>query len=186
MISPQKSREKYGKKLTATINHSPIQVIIECENGEEFSIQKAYFVGGRAAAVKILIEGDGKTNALQDKIDELKEENEKFEKENKELEKTLHKWETAFGSDPDSFVTLWDEVEAAIQNFAKVANFRLGSNDGTNIDILCGKYEDLQTDLNSADETIGELKLENISLTREIQNLKNQLAILEKEAKVQP
>lgn len=184
MIDPQKSREKYGKKLTATINHSPIPVIIEFASGEEFPIQKAYYLGGRTAAIKILVDFEAEENNLRDKIEELEEENEKFDKENKELEKTLYKWENAFGDDVDSFVTLWDEVETAISGFARVAKFKLGSNDGNNIAMLCEKYEDLLNEREESNEIIGELKLENISLTREIQNLKNQLASLEEQAKI--
>jgi len=162
------------------INGCPIPVIVECENGKEFPVSKAYRVGGRAAAIKILISGEGKTNDLLNKIEELENEIENYEKEENGLKAVLAKWEDAFGNDPDSFATIWDEIEIAIQKFAKVANFIHGTNDGINIDILCAKYEDLLNEREESSKIIESLKIDNRSLCSTIETQDKTIAQLEK------
>ncbi len=184
MITAKQALEKGAKKLTATISNSAVQIIVEFSSGQEFEIEKAYFVNGRQPRIKLLIDCEGEENSLREKIEELEGEIENYEEENKELEKTLSKWENTFGDDPDSFEVVWLDIETAIKNFAEVAEIRLGHNDGNNINALCEKYENLLNEIKESDEVIGELKLENLATQREINNLKNKLAIIEKEAKL--
>lgn len=172
------------------INECPIPVIVEFASGQELEIEKAYRVGGRAAAIKLLIDCETEESDLRKKIEELEGEIENYQSEiqdakddKDDAEEELEKWTDNFGDDPDATKTLWDNIEESVRNFAQIAGFSLLSDDSKNIDNLCEKYQDLQIELKEADQIIGELKLENLAAQREIQNLKNKFAIIEKEAR---
>lgn len=148
-----------------SIENCPIPVIVEFANGDEAKIQKVYHVGGRASCIKILIEelpenqGDLiELSDLKSEVEQLKEENEDLEGENEDLEDELEKWTNAFGDNPESTKTLWDEIEEAVREFGQIAEINLVSNDATNIHKLQSEFEDKTQLLSDADEIIAELK----------------------------
>ncbi len=192
MLTAKQALEKGAKKITATINNSAEKIIVEFSSGQEFPIEKAYFVNGRQPAIKLLVDYEGEENSLREKIEELEGEIENYQSEiqdakddKDDAQEELEKWTDNFGDDSNATKTLWDNIEEEIREFAQTAEINLVHNDANNISNLREEYENKVQLLSEADEIIGELKLENISLTREINNLKNKLAIIEKEAKVQ-
>jgi DNA repair exonuclease SbcCD ATPase subunit len=186
-------REEAINNCLFGINECPIPVIVEFTSGQEFGIEKAYRVGGRAAAIKLLINCEAEENSLRGKIEELEREIENYESEiqdarneKDDAEEELEKWTDNFSDDLDTTKALWDNIEESVRNFAQIAGFSLLSDDSKNIDNLCEKYQDLETELKEADQIIGELKLENLAAQREIQNLKNKLAAIEKKICLSP
>jgi len=186
MTDPKKL--KAGTKLTAAINKSGLPVIIEYPDGEEFPIEKAYFVGGRAAAIKILVDHNLEKEEDIDKIEELNDQIASLESDKEDLEdckEKLDEWESAFsGCGPDDWKSNWNAIEESVSQFADVAGLRLVSSDSKNIAALQKIYESTVDDLKTADEIIGELKLENLAAKREIESLKNKLTTIKKEAKL--
>lgn len=163
------------------INGCPIPVIVEFASGEEIPIEKAYFVGGRAKAIKILVghnleseEDISKIEALNDQISSLESENEDL----KDCKEKLDEWETIYNGAPEDFKTIWDAIEESIYQFADTAGIRLQSNDSKNIAALQKIYESTVDDLKTADEIIGELKLENLAAQRKIEELEEEIACL--------
>lgn len=161
------------------INKCPIPVVAEFTSGQEFPIEKAYYVEGRAAAIKILVDCEGEENSLREKIKELEGEIENYQSEIKDAkddkddaQEELEKWTDNFGDDPDTTKTLWDNIEEEIREFAHTAEINLVHNDAKNISNLREEYEKKVQLLSEADEVIGELKLENLAAKREIANLK--------------
>ncbi len=71
----------------------PHGIVVECSNGEEFPVEKIYKVTGRGGSIKILTGGDGTTNKLLDKIDDLEDSLRLFEEENKNLKEDLEEWQ---------------------------------------------------------------------------------------------
>lgn len=175
MINPQKFREKYGQKLTATINNSPLPVLVEYPDGRENPIIKAYFVTGRTAAIKILINESledeikkGKIGDLEDEIATLNSDIEDLRGYKDELEE----WTDAFDGDAETTKNLWDAIEDSISEFADSAGLVcLEADDSKNIDKLHNLYNQSVSDLKDADEIIGELKLENLAAKRKIAEL---------------
>lgn len=178
MINPQKSKEKYGQKLTATINHSPLPVLIEYPDGREEKIEKAYFVTGRTAAIKILIDGEDERANFEYEKKDLNNQISNLEKELSDAESykdELEDWTDNFDGNPDDLKALWDSIEESIRQFASEAGMALGSNDAENINRLCKLYENSVSDLKDADEIIGELKLENLAANKRIKDLEQTL-----------
>lgn len=178
MINPQKSKEKYGQKLTATINHSPLPVLIEYPDGREEKIKKAYFVTGRTAAIKILIDGEDERANFEYEKKDLNNQISSLEKELRDAESykdELEDWTDNFDGNPDDLKALWDSIEESIRQFASEAGMALGSNDAENINRLCKLYENSVSDLKDADEIIGELKLENLAANKRIKDLEQTL-----------
>ncbi len=179
MINPQKSKEKIGQKLTATINNSPLPVLIEYPDGREDSIVKAYFVTGRTAAVKILVGNESQEKEDQRKITDLEDTITSLESDIDDLEGAkdeLEEWTNNFGDDAETTKTLWDAIEESISRFADDAGMHLTANDATNINALRDIYKISVQDLKDADEIIGELKLENLAKDKRIADLEKQLA----------
>jgi len=167
-------KEKYGIKLTATINNSPLPVLVEYPDGRENPIIKAYFVTGRTAAIKILINESledeikkGKIGDLEDEIATLNSDIEDLRGYKDELEE----WTDAFDGDAETTKNLWDAIEDSISQFADVAGMSLVANDADNIDRLCKSFELRLAELKDADEIIDELKLENLAAKRKIAEL---------------
>ena len=157
-------KEKIGQKLTATINNSPLPVLIEYPDGRENPIVKAYFVTGRTAAIKILIDDyndDG--SSKDDRIQELEDEVKDLESEIDDLKgckDELEEWEDEFPHDtPDALKSKWDAIEEAVAQFADAADMNLVNNDADNINRLQKSFELRIAELKDADEIIGELSL---------------------------
>lgn len=91
------------------------KLIVECSNGEEFSIEKVYSVSGRASAIKILVGGEGKTNKLLDKIDDLEHDLKVSEEEKETAESNLEKAE-------ENHEEYLQKIDSAIES----AEFNLG------------------------------------------------------------
>lgn len=182
MINTQKSKEKIGQKLTATINNSPIRIVVETLDGEEFPLSKAYFVGGRAAEVKILIGGQSTIAKAYGEIEYLKDTITSLESDIEDLrgyKNELEKWEDEFPHDtPDALKSKWDAIEEAVAQFADVADMILVNNDADNIDRLQKSFELRIAELKDADEIIGELKQENLAAQKRIKELEAYLELV--------
>lgn len=153
-------KDNLGKHLTLAINESVLPVLIEYPDGRESPIQKAYFITGRTAAIKILVpepkevEDNSIVRKLNDTVDELQSDLD-------DVKNDLKEWEEAFPYDtPDDLKKLWDAIEGSIEEFADYAGVALVANDSENIQKLFADYKKIQNDLNSADETIVEMRLE--------------------------
>ena len=169
-------KEKYGIKLTATINNSPLPVLIEYPDGRENPIIKAYFVTGRTAAIKILIDDyNDEGGSKDDRIQELEEEVNILESEIHDLagyKDKLEEWTDTFDGDAETTKNLWDAIEESVSQFADSAGLVcLEVDDSKNIDKLHNLYNQSVSDLKDADEIIGELKLENLAAKRKIAEL---------------
>lgn len=180
MINPKTKR---GQKLTELINKSELPVLIEYPDGRENPIAKAYFVTGRTAAIKILIndyndEGESK----DDEIEDLKDTITSLESDIEDLrgyKDELEKWEDEFPHDtPDALKSKWDAIEEAVAQFADVADMILVNNDADNIDRLQKSFELRLAELKDADEIIGELKLENLAAQKRIKELEGCLELI--------
>lgn len=95
----------------------PHGIVVECSNGEEFPVEKIYKVSGRASAIKILIGGDGTTNKLLDKIDNLEHDLKVSEEEKETAESNLEKAE-------ENHEEYLQKIDSAIES----AEFNLGIN----------------------------------------------------------
>ena len=183
MINPRKSKELYGQKLTATINNSPLPVLIEYPDGRENPIVKAYFVMGRTAAIKILIDdynddGSSKDDRIQELEDEVKGLESDLDSANGYKDE-LEEWEDEFPHDtPDELKSKWDAIEESISQFADVADISLVANDADNIRRLQTSFELRVAELKDADEIIGELKLENLAANKRIEELEGRLELI--------
>jgi len=167
-------KEKYGIKLTATINNSPLPVLIEYPDGRENPIIKAYFVTGRAAAIKILVGVNDELTEREYEVRSLTNENAALQNEVDEAngyEEELREWTNNFDGTADDVKAQWDAIEESISQFADTAGMRLTANDATNIDALHDIYKTSISNLKDADEIIGELKLENLAAKRKIAEL---------------
>lgn len=183
MINPQKSKEKYGIKLTATINHSPLPVLIEYPDGREEKIEKAYFVTGRTAAVKILIDGEDERANFEYEKKDLNSQISSLEKELRDAEDCkdeledckdeLEDWTDNFDESPDVLKARWDAIEEAVGQFAEETGMCLVANDAININGLREIYEAKERELKDADETIGEMRLEISAANKRIKDLEN-------------
>lgn len=182
MINPQKSKEKYGQKLTATINHSPLPVLIEYPDGRESPIQKAYFITGRTAAIKILIDdSDDELNLTQEEVEKLNQEIAELQSEVDEAngyEEELRDWTNNFDGDPDDLKKQWDAIEEAVGQFAEEAGMCLVANDAININGLREIYEAKERELKDADETIREIRLEISAANERIKELEAYLELV--------
>jgi len=183
MINPRKSKELYGQKLTATINNSPLPVLIEYPDGRENPIVKAYFVMGRTAAIKILIDdynddGSSKDDRIQELEDEVKGLESDLDSANGYKDE-LEEWEDEFPHDtPDALKSKWDAIEEAVSQFADIADLSLVANDSDNINRLQKSFELRVAELEDADEIIGELKLENLAANKRIKELEGCLELI--------
>ncbi len=178
MISPQKSKEKGAKKITAAINNSPLPVLIEFPDGEEYPIDKAYCVTGRTAAIKILIDCESEKAKNQYEKDDLNDQIKTLENEVddlKDCKKELEEWTYNFEGEPKDVKKQWDAIEESISDFADVAGMSLVANDADNINRLRKSFELRFSELNDADETIGELKLENLAKDKKIKDYEQTL-----------
>ena len=170
------------------VNNCPIPVLVEYPDGQEFPIIKAYRITGRTACIKILVNCEGEIIPLREKIEELEEQIKNHESEiqdakdeKDDAQEDLEEWTDAFGDDPETAKTLWDEIEEAVRHFGLIAEINLVANDATNICRLQDKYEDKVKLLLEADEIIAELKeeiaalkVDNKGLAWNIQELANQ------------
>lgn len=174
-------KEKYGIKLTATINHSPLPVLIEYPDGREEKIEKAYFVTGRTAAIKILIDGEDERANFEYEKKDLNNQISSLEKELSDAESykdELEDWTDNFDENPDDLKARWDAIEEAVGQFAEEAGMCLVSNDAININSLREIYEAKERELKDADETIGEMRLEISAANKRTKELEAYLELV--------
>jgi chromosome segregation ATPase len=167
------------------INNCPIPVLVEHPDGQEFPIVKAYRITGRTAAIKILVDRESETIHLREKIEELEEqiknhasEIQDAKDEKDDAQEELKNWTDAFGDDPETTKTLWNEIEEAVKSFGQIAEINLVANDARNISKLQKEYEYKAQLLSEADEIVAELreevaelKVENRALAWDIEQL---------------
>ena len=91
------------------------KLIVECSDGEEFTVEKVYSVSGRASAIKILIGGEVK-------IDELKEELENYQEELKSAERALDSAEEDLRDAEEKHEEYLQKIDSALES----AEFKLG------------------------------------------------------------
>lgn len=100
------------------------KLIVECLNGEEFPVEKVYSVSGRASAIKILVGGDGKTNKLLDKIDDLEHDLKVSEEEKESAESELEKVEKELYEIEEKHQKELDKIENYLENAEQFLGFK--------------------------------------------------------------
>ncbi len=158
------------------------KLVVECSNGEEFPVEKVYSVLGRAAAIKILVGGDGKTNKLLDKIDDLEDSLRLFEEENKTLKEDLEEWQK-IASTPSQISAKINELDDEcnnVQTSIENMEFKLGLQTKCRhtfdridelAEILETKIQELENEKNFLEDEIAGLKVDNRALAWQIEEL---------------
>lgn len=154
------------------------KLIVECSDGEEFPVEKVYSVSGRAAAVKILIGGEGITNKLLIKIDELKEELENYQEELKSAERALDSAEEDLRDAKEKHEEYLQKIDSALE----FAEFKLGIKTSSRhcydrineiAEILDEKIRELENEKTFLEDEISGLKVDNRALAWQIEQLSN-------------
>ncbi|MBV6512123.1 MAG: hypothetical protein FMNOHCHN_01613 [Ignavibacteriaceae bacterium] len=154
------------------------KLIVECSNGEEFPVEKIYHVSGQASAVKILIGGEGITNKLLVKIDELKEELENYQEELKSAERALDSTEEDLRDAKEKHEEYLQKIDSALES----AEFKLGIKTSSRhsfdrideiAEILDEKIRELENEKDLLGEEISGLKVDNRALAWQIEQLSN-------------
>lgn len=144
------------------INECPIPVIVEFSSGEELPIEKAYYVGGRASAIKILI-NDYELQNLREGLENVQTERDEAQEEVGRLEKELNEKED-YEELKDQSETLERVEDAVTLFFSETGTKPLYHDDASNIDYLREKYIDQRNQIEELEEEIACLRVDNRAL----------------------